>query len=489
MKPIGTITGYFPFIDGETKTVLHRIMIEAEHYHDFVLKLCDIVIKNDSPVLVVFFAIRHAIMAYEYKAIDKIREKYSQHQILGPFLYYSSMYQGTYDDVQKVHELADRILESNPEDWIKLEMNLVKIEVDIRNYPKSMYQTSTLEELRRLIDSNSDLGFYETELYDVLATRAHADGDSEERMRCLQKGLDNAMKFDDIALAVHLQIKIANIIMSYDRDKSKRLLQQAYDLVDSSLGIPDNFANILGYLSTLNAIRGDYDTAIKMCLDSVTLKERAGLNSANPSYYLSTYYNVIGEPESGLEWGRMAEDQLKRSPIVMNRARLNQVWSLIQLERITEAKSLLETLQQPVIQSGVETQLAWLHFVTGILEREQGDLDLAISSIEQGLKIYEQQGTALVIEIIFLYQLAITEVLSCNGEEVVSPTLAVLEEKAISGDLPGILAQVLLLKADIAIQNNDYDILREIIPQLRSVIEENNIHFLKPYFTSLQSRL
>lgn len=489
MDPIGTITQYFPFIEEDTKNVLNDIMTEASDYYDFVNRLCDLVLNNDSSVMVVYFAIQHAIMAYEYKAIDKIREKYHQHQILSPLLYYASMYQGTFEDANKVHELADIILESHPEDWLKLEMNLFKFGVDMRNYPKSMYPTSTLEKIRELIDSNPNFGFHESLLYDYLAIRAHADGDSEERMRCLRKGLENAQKFDDIAYAAHLQIRIANIVMNYDRAESKHLLQQALDLVDSSLGIPDKFANIVYYLSQLDAIRGDFDSAIKLCLDAVTIKERAGLSTANPSYFLSTFYNVIGEPESGLEWGIMAEEQLKSSPIVMNRAIMNQIWSLVQLGRLIEAQSLLDTIRESVIQSGTESHLAWLHFVTGILEREQGDLTLAISSMEQGLKIYEQQGTALIMELIFLYQLAITEVLSCYGGEVVSPSLAILEEKVISEDLPGILGQVLLLKSDIAIQNNDDAVLREIIPQIRSIIEEDDIHFLKPHYESLQRRL
>jgi hypothetical protein len=239
----------------------------------------------------------------------------------------------------------------------------------------------------------------------------------------------------------------------------------------------------------LNGIRGDYDTAIRLCLDAVTVRERAGISSANPSYFLSTFYNVIGEPESGLEWAQMAEDQLKSMPIVMNRARLNQVWSLVQLGRIAEAQLLLEDIREDVLHSGTESHLAWLHFVTGILEREQGDMDLAISSMEQGLKIYEQHGTAMIMELIFLHQLSITEVLSCSGGEIFSPSLAILEERAISEDLPGILGQVLLLKGNIAIQNNDEVILQEILPQLRSIIEEENILFLKPYLEQIQRGL
>ena len=88
MEPIGTITQYFPFIDEETKSILERVMTEAEDYYNFVQKLCDLVLNNDSPVMVVFFAIRHATMAFEFKIIDNIREKYDHHQILCQFLYF-----------------------------------------------------------------------------------------------------------------------------------------------------------------------------------------------------------------------------------------------------------------------------------------------------------------------------------------------------------------------------------------------------------------
>ena len=76
MDSIGTITTYFPFIDKETKNVLESIMIEASEYYDFVHRLGDLVLNNDSPIMVVYFAIHHSILALNYPLIDKIREKY-----------------------------------------------------------------------------------------------------------------------------------------------------------------------------------------------------------------------------------------------------------------------------------------------------------------------------------------------------------------------------------------------------------------------------
>jgi tetratricopeptide (TPR) repeat protein len=489
MEPIGTITQYFPFIDEETKNVLEYVMAHASDYYDFVQKLGEMVLNTDSRVMTVYFAIHHAILAYEYKLIDKIREKYGEHQILEPNLFFASSYQGTYEDVEKVHEMANAILATQPDDWIALEMYFMKFEVDMRNYPKTMYETETMNKIKELMDSESNFGFYEATLYDYLSEKALSDGDADGRLRCINRALRAAKKFNDRVRVAHLLTKKANIIMDQDRAECKELLQQAYAIVESSLGIPTNYANILDKLGLVDATRGKFDSAIKGLLDVITLRERAGLSTANASYFLSTLYNLIGEPESGLEWGLMTEDQVRNRPILANRAKLNQIWSLILLNRLTEAQILLDTYQEPILKSGDESQLAWLYFDTGVLEMARGDFASALSSVEQGLEIYEQSRGAFIFELIFLYQLAKIEVYSCTSGETVSPSLAILEDKALSEDLPGILGLVLLLKADAAIMNNDPSLLREIISQLESLSEEEDLKFLKPHFDSLVGKL
>ncbi|MFX1262707.1 MAG: hypothetical protein ACFFAZ_11505 [Promethearchaeota archaeon] len=489
MEPIGTITQYFPFIEEDTKNVLEKIMAEASDYYDFVQRLRELVLNSDCAVMVVYFAIHHSMIALDYKHIEEIGEKYGDHQILGPNLYFSSVYLGAYDDVQRVHDLADAVLATNPDDWIALEMNFMKFEADMRNYPRTMYQTSTMERIRELIDSDSRFGFYEIVLNDYLSIRAQVDGDTEERLRCIDRGIEFARKFDDRLRQAHLLIQKGNIMMNFDRKKSRAALEEAYQIVESSLEIPVNYADILYYLSILDAIRGDFDRAIDGCLKAVSIRERAGLDSGNASSFLSIFYNVIGEPESGLEWGCMAEDQFKGRPYLINHAKLFQIWSLILLKRLTEAQALLDFLRESIVKSGNEDQLAWLHFVTGVLEIEEGNLPLALSSIEQGLEIYEQQGSALLMELIFLHQLAKIEISSCSTEEVVSPSLAILEERALSEDLPGFLGQALLLKADVALLNSDDALLREIVLQLQSLLKNENLNFLRPYFNRLQRRL
>ncbi|MCK5238874.1 MAG: hypothetical protein KAR33_04950 [Candidatus Thorarchaeota archaeon] len=486
MDPIGTITAYFPFIDGETKNVLESIMIEVSDYYDFVQKLGELVLNKDSPIMVVYFSIHHSILASNYQLIDKIREKYGDHQILSPNLFMSSAFQGTYEDVKKVHELADAILATDPEDWIALEMHFMKFEADMRNYPTTMYDTSNMERIRELIDSNPDFGFYEPILSDYLSIRAMHDGDTEGRLNCLNKGIAIAEKFDDRLRVAYLLMRKAGL---FKGKEAREMLEQAYEIVDSCLGIPENFADIIYWLSVLDIHRGDFDVAIRRLLQSANILERVGLNTGNASLLLSVLYNIVGAPQSALEWSRMAENQFKSRPYLINRSVLIQIWSLILLRKRTEAQILLDTTRESILKSGDEMQLAWLHFVTGVFEIDSGDYALATSSIEQALRIYENYQWGKTYETVFLYHLARIEVYSADTPDTLCPSLAILEDKALSEDRPGILGQVLLLMAELAIKKKDDAQIREIIKQLQELIETENLHFLEPQYERLLRKL
>ena len=158
LQAIGTITRYFPFIQDETKEVLEDFMSKASDYYDFTQKLCEFVLENDSPIMVVYFAIHHAILNYEFKLVNQIGEKYDSHPLLEPNLHFAAVYQGSFGDTKKVRELADKIIASQPEKWIELEMQFLKFEVDMKNYPKTMYSTSTFDRIRELIDSDFRFG-------------------------------------------------------------------------------------------------------------------------------------------------------------------------------------------------------------------------------------------------------------------------------------------------------------------------------------------
>ena len=132
MEPLGTIPVYFPFLDHETREVLETTMNNAHDYCDFVKTLTEMILDKDCSDLIVYFVIHHSGLLLDYKAIKDIIEKYGDCPILRPNLLLASAYLGRPEDYEKVHEAADIILATDPDDWLALEMYFMKFEADMK---------------------------------------------------------------------------------------------------------------------------------------------------------------------------------------------------------------------------------------------------------------------------------------------------------------------------------------------------------------------
>ena len=66
---------------------------------------------------------------------------------------------------------------------------------------------------------------------------------------------------------------------------------------------------------------------------------------------------------------------------------------------------LVDSIKEEVLKSGLEIVLAWLYFVTGVLELSQGDFASASSNIENAFDLYEGKS-AIEYALIFIYYLA-----------------------------------------------------------------------------------
>ncbi|MFW9849142.1 MAG: hypothetical protein ACFFF4_08375 [Candidatus Thorarchaeota archaeon] len=482
MEPIGTITQYFPFLDSESKKIIQNTMNDAYNYHDFVMHLNTIVLNEEIPDLVIYFAIHHSALLFDMDSIDKIAKRYGKLPILRPNLFYASVHQGNQQDIVKVHQSADAILQSNPPPWLEMEMRLLKFEVDLLHYPKEIYDSSNLEKIKHLLDTHEELGFYENMFYDYMREKAMRDGDSEEIQNCTNKAVESATKYNDIVrLAYHLRRK-SESLQKTNRSQSIKDLLNAKKIMES-LGNRAGVASIMYYMSKQEAIRGEYNLAIQRNLEVIQIREEMDLPKGVYAAMLSTLYNVIGDPESGLEWGRLAEVDFESHPEVKPRGILNQVWSLILLGKKTEAEFLLDTVQESIMKSGIEILLGFLSFVSGILEMYENDYSSASNAIEDALNIYEGKGR-VEYSMIFLYHLALLDVLTiCKNNETAtdensSVWLNLLEDRAISDDLPGILGQVQLLKVRLALHENDDQALRELINQIKLLGNHASMEFL-----------
>ncbi|MHA2003367.1 MAG: hypothetical protein ACW960_04595, partial [Candidatus Thorarchaeota archaeon] len=194
---------------------------------------------------------------------------------------------------------------------------------------------------------------------------------------------------------------------------------------------------------------------------------------------LSDLYNIIKDPASGLEWGRFAEEDFESNPSVRQRAILNQAWSLCLLRLLDKASELIDSVREPIMKSGFEGNLGWLYFVTGVYEMVEGNLNNAAKNMEDAIELYEGKHP-VEYALIIMENLAQLDALRAEAdfEEREIPWIALLEEKATSDDLPGILGQVLLLKAKLAYVHRDEGVLRELAEKIRTLSENPSMAFL-----------
>jgi tetratricopeptide (TPR) repeat protein len=483
VEPIGTITRYFPFIDVETKRIIETIMRESYNFRNFVDILCDKVCQLRAPDQTIFLAVHFAALLFDFERLDKISKIHGKLSIIRPNLFYGSAFQGRPDDFKKVRESADEVLSTHPPDWLALEMLMVKLEAENSEYPTQVYDTSTYDAVVSLIEENQDFDFYRSRLKDTMTIRAIRDGDVIEALELNQEAIDNSEKNDDINRLAHLLRTRAGIIQSTDRLESQELLLRAKDIMDS-MGDQGGLADVLFLLSKLESIRGDYDSAIEHNLDCVRIWERIGMPFGMPALTLSTLYNVIGDYDSGLEWARMAEAELASRPVYQPRAILNQAWSMTLQGKLPEANQLLDSVRESMLKSGLESNLGWLYFISSVIEAAEQDFSSAAMSVEESLDIYERSG-GFVSFYICLHHRARVEFYSALNEPTsdyksTGPWLTLLEEKAHSENLPGILGQALLLKATSLIMRSAQSEASKVIEQLASLVNQRNLEFLRP---------
>ncbi|MFW9975687.1 MAG: hypothetical protein ACFFDQ_10500 [Candidatus Thorarchaeota archaeon] len=490
MEPIGTITQYFPFLDDETRRIMQSIMEKADNYHDFVSKLKNTVLHEDPTELLAYFALHHSGLLLDIETVQQIADKFGKLQLIRPSLFYASVLQGNSDHVQKAHEAVDAVLETNPPDWLALEMRCLKFEVDLLHYPKRLYDSKNVDEMESLIQSNPQLDFFNNILYDYYSERAQRDGDFDELVRCNELSIEYAEKSNDIVrLAYHLRSK-AEYLHRTDLIEARSVLLRAKDIM-TTLGIEVGIASILFNLSRLDAIRGEYNFAIERNLEVIRIRENLGLSLGIYALMLSTVYNAIGEPESGLEWAKLAEQDFEAHPGLKPRSILNQAWSYCLMNRSNEAAILLDSVREMVLKSGMEGILAWFYFVTGVKDMIDGNLDAGKKNIEDAMDLYEGKPF-YENSLIFMHYLAqldaITVLTSASPvNDVALNWLRHLEEKARADDLPGILGQCLVLKALVTRFQNDIESFNETLYEISAISTEPGSSFLSGPLNRLTS--
>ena len=489
MKPIGTITVYFPHIDEETRSTLHSVMDEAENYADFVEKLCDKVCNEESSPLVEYFAALHAYRLDNYVLFVKLQAAGKISELATPLFLLTRARRGervTWDEMRKAQMTA---LELAPNDWIAILLYLAWRGLAESLYPESDVNIRPIETISSCVYEDSDLTFFKSYLEQLEAQAYLKDYKRKESISHLKQALAIARKFDEQLMVADLLIKIADLTKHTD-------VKQAIDLFISS----QNLSKQLGYkhgigltqhhLGHIMGLRGEFDAAIDHQLEYRAVRESLGLPVLWMNSIIAFYYNQVEDGEKSYQFAKVFLDYDGLVDRYLGYAKAQAAWSLINLDRLDEAKEVLADAKEIVLKSGDSRQIMHLQVAEGVLEREEKNYDIAITCFEYALDYLKENPVPLIQNICLLnltkIEIELLPEESIDAESDTSgPWMQRLMEYVEKNDWPGIAAQASLLKAKLRAKQGKQEEVRKILKEVKKIAESPSMKYLNDMVISM----
>ena len=451
MKPSGTITKYYPFIDEESKSILKSLINESNSYNEFVQQLCELVIENDVPVNLAYLAAVQAWWCRKDDLKDLIQEKFSKVPCIRPWAYpHNSVErdQITYHDA--VVEAIDRAIDTNVEDWIETELHLLHT---FYHWPIGEISSALepIEKAKGLIAANPSLSCFEPLICAFEGLAMAREGDIEKGLEILHKGEQLVERYDDVLFNDMLLLTHADILIFFmmDVQGAMAIFESLYKMVQE-LDLPYFICEVLHDSTHAFEAAGEYDLAISSIHEIIDSGRQLRLAESNFTI-LSRNYANLGNGPKALEWinrGFDYCDQFK-SPFML----LSKAWALALVNRFDEADQTLEDAYSLIMKTGLERHLGDYYHISGVVEYRKGELFAALDLFEKAWEIAERDPQATnqnraLLELARV-EIEISKQSKTDGEIIVPGNwLSKLEKHATDFDLPGIRMQAALLKSE-----------------------------------------
>jgi tetratricopeptide (TPR) repeat protein len=477
MKPMGTITKYYPFIDEESKSTLDSLMAESDNYCDFVQRLSVKVLEDEVPVNLSYLA---AVHVWWCRLVDKqnlIQEKYKDVPCLKPWAYgHNSIERDQILFHDAVVEAIDNAIDSSIEDWMETELHLLHAfyHWPYGDIPRLL---EPVEKANALIDTNPNLRCFKPLCYAFEATVRAREGNTKECVLLVQSGRELAETYDDSPFIYMNLLTHADFVRSLRIQESLALFEELYDLAQD-LGVPYFIGEILHDSGLAFEIAGEYDLAISSHLEKM---KAYGMEDI-PDPFPTRIYSTLGDGEKAL--ALMNEYFEYAQPVETIMFHLWRAWALAQVNDLEEAVRTLETAYPMIIKAGNERILGEYYHFSGVVELKRGNLLEALDLIEKAWDIAKRipagtnQNRALLdlarVEILLSRQ-------SRDSTEIIAPGkwLCKLESYAEELELPGIRMQAALLKSEFYQKHGQFKDAQATLQDALSITESKGVATLR----------
>ncbi len=447
MKPMGTITKYYPFIDEETQSILDILMKESSSYNDFVQKLCDVVITNEIPTNLAYISAVQAWWCRKEETMSLIQEKYTDESRIRPWGYIHS---STLTDQERYHdavvEAIETALATSLEDWVATELHLLHAYFHFPVFGDNPSLIEPLEKSKILIDTNPLLRCFEPLVCPFEGWAQMRDGNTQDSISIYKKGRKLAETNND-SLFIYMNLNfLANTLRYLDNPESIKLFEDLFTLAQD-LEVPYLMAEVLHDSAYTFETAGEYDLAISCQHESIKIMG----GGDTPYLALARIYATLGNGHEALESINQAFEYIGtvEFPTFYHR----KAWALALMNRLEEAERYLTTASSLVLKTGQELQLARHYHVSGVVELARGDYLAALNNLEKSYEIIDRQHKGVYVNLTLL-DLARAEILladhSTDSTSSVAPGkwLAMLEKNALERNFIGIRMYAALLKSE-----------------------------------------
>ncbi|MFX1332659.1 MAG: hypothetical protein ACFE9W_13940 [Promethearchaeota archaeon] len=480
MKPLGTITMYFPYVDDGTRAVLQSVMDEAENFGDFAERLSSRVCLEATTPLAEYLASFFAYMLFDYSILDTLESAGKISEMAHPLLLQSKNRRGQMVYWDEMRQSVHRAIKAAPNDWIASHLYLLwRIRAE-EDFPECDTDVSPIEAITEGVSEDKDLEYFKVYLLRIQVSHFYRGNIVEESIDTLNQALVLARKYDDQIMVAELLTLLAGNIKRVDMKRGIDLLYSAKKLSER-LGYSKGLGEVQHQLGLSMGIRGELDAAIEHHLQSREVFEPISYPTTAVNSLIAYFCNISGNGDQALEFVENSLRTIDSRRRWVSYAHVQKAWALINLGRYDEAAPELSEARRLSTLAGDTATLSVLDLVEGILDKSEKRYDNAVQAFMHVL----DTTVAPLWRSICLLNLTEIEIEMLPRESLdgnidsSGPWMKKLDEHTGKNDFPGIVARSLILKAKLRQKQGRHDEVRRLLKEVLKMAESPSMRYLK----------
>jgi tetratricopeptide (TPR) repeat protein len=482
MKPIGTITNYFPFLEEETQNILSDIMEKASDYYDFVLRLGNMVCDEDVSSELAYFTAVHVFFVREKPLQERLKEKYEDRPeiLVWTFPLTGAAESELYRDEAKA--LLSKVFSTKPPDWMLIDL-LFRVDSHFNRTPSE--SAEMLKQVESILDRNQDLACFETYRHHLRTNIAESEGESVKTLLGYQRGIEIARRFDDVLWLAILTGGLGHFLRNHDATEAMHYTEESNRL-SMSLGVPRYMGMARHRMGLIYLVRGEYDMAIECQFAHIEAYYHETGPSSSLAAAISSFYCDIEDGKQALHWANESFRIAGGKGECMMHAIKSR--ALILLDNLSAADEHVNILHKQSLQTASDNNHLLYLYSRGLYEFTSGMSSDALQTLNEALSLAEILNIQIMINrlLIALTQTEIQLADEAGDEDSSGPWMVRLESHARKKDYPGIQMHAALLRAQFFVKQRRNEEAKEVLCNALEILDSPTVKTLR---TKIQKML